>query len=102
MEVRLAFDRTDMSVAKIGVPEMRREEMPQGDRLSAVAVPISAGFYLIGLQRGDKDVQYNLDLMRTRGWFDLPMQLADGRIAKVTIEKGASGERAFNDAAQGW
>ncbi len=81
---------------------MRREDLPNGDRLAAVAVPIASGYWLVGLARGEKDVQYNLDLMRSRGWFDVPIQLGDGRIAKLTFEKGAPGERALQDVSSGW
>ena len=81
---------------------MRREDMPNGDRMAAVAVPIASGYWLVGPARGEKDVAFNLDLLKTRGWIDIPIQLADGRIAKLTFEKGAPGERALAEASAGW
>ena len=44
----------------------------------------------------------NMDLIRDRGWFDIPMVLSTGRIAKLTFEKGPSGDRALAQAMQGW
>ncbi len=40
--------------------------------------------------------------MKSRGWFDIPIRLSDGRIAKVTIEKGAPGDRLLNQAIEQW
>ena len=31
-------------------------------------------------------------MIRSLNWFDMPMSLANGRIAKVTFEKGAAGD----------
>ena len=102
MELRLDATGGDTSVARIGAPEMRREDARTGDKLAAVAVPIAAGYWLVGLARGEKDVAYNLDLLKTRGWIDIPLQLTDGRVAKLTFEKGPPGERALADASANW
>jgi hypothetical protein len=40
--------------------------------------------------------------MRDRGWVDIPMVLSNGRIAKLTFEKGASGDRVLAQAMQAW
>jgi len=102
MELRLDATGGDTNVARIGAPEMRREDARTGDKLAAVAVPIAAGYWLVGLARGEKDVTYNLELLKSRGWIDIPMQLADGRIAKLTFEKGAPGDRALAEASANW
>ena len=102
MELRLDGPAGDDAVARIGAPEMRREDLGRGDKLVAVAVPIAAGYWLVGLARGEKDVAYNLELLKTRGWIDIPMQLADGRVAKLTFEKGAPGDRALAEASANW
>jgi hypothetical protein len=44
----------------------------------------------------------NIELIKGRAWFDVPMKLADGRAAKITMEKGAPGERIINEAFEGW
>jgi hypothetical protein len=89
------------NVKQINVFQMRRENTPTGDALKGIPVPITENSFLIGLARGDAEAS-NLDLMRTREWFDVPMLLANGRIAKLTFEKGPAGQRAFDDASASW
>jgi hypothetical protein len=81
--------------------QMRREDTPTGEALKGVTVPIMENSYLIGLTRGDAEAS-NLDLLRSREWLDVPMVLANGRAAKLTFEKGVSGQRAFDDAMASW
>jgi hypothetical protein len=57
--------------------------------------------FLIGLVKGNPEAN-NLDLLKTRQWVDIPMVLANGRIAKLTFEKGVSGQRAMEDAITAW
>jgi hypothetical protein len=46
--------------------------------------------------------QQNLKLLREQTWLDIPIVYEDGRRALVTLAKGASGIRAFNEALAGW
>jgi hypothetical protein len=84
------------------VPMMRRDDPPSQDALSGVRVKISDSYFLVGLNRGDAELAHNVDLIANRGWFDFPMLLNDDRIAKLTFEKGADGERIINDALAAW
>jgi hypothetical protein len=84
------------------VPMMRRDDPPSQDALSGVRVKISDSYFLVGLNRGDAELAHNVDLLANRGWFDFPMLLNDDRIAKLTFEKGADGERIVNDALAAW
>jgi len=84
------------------VPMMRRDDPPSQDALSGVRVKISDSYFLVGLNRGDAESAHNVDLIANRGWFDFPMLLNDDRIAKLTFEKGADGERIVNDALAAW
>ena len=88
-------------VAQISVPQMRREDSPNGDVLAGVPVKITDTYFLVGLAQGDI-ASRNSDLMRNRGWIDIPIQLSDKHIAKLTIEKGTSGERILADALTTW
>lgn len=82
--------------------QLRREAAPTGDALRGVIVRITDNFFLAGLSSADEDVTRNSDLLRTRGWFDLPLKLADGKVAKLTFEKGAVGTKVVDDALASW
>jgi len=88
-------------VKAIDVLRIRRPESQSGEKLLGMQMPIADNNFLIGLMRGDSESR-NLALLRTPGVIDLPMQLSDGRLATVNLEKGASGERVFNDAISAW
>jgi hypothetical protein len=89
-------------VQQISTPQLRKDDTPAGDPLAGVPAPIMRNFFLIGLTRGDLATSRNIDLIRSRGWFDVPMLLSDQRIAKITFEKGAAGERIINEAFDAW
>lgn len=88
-------------VKQISNVQMRREEAPEGDPLAGVPVPITDAYHLIGLARGDLEKR-NLDLLKSRSWFDLPILMSNGRVAKLTLEKGPSGARVIDDAIAAW
>jgi hypothetical protein len=104
IDLRVTFaDGADIKGIKdMRVPMMRRDDPPAQDSLSGVRVKISDSYFLVGLNRADADVAHNIDLLANRGWFDFPMLLNDDRIAKLTFEKGADGERIVADALAAW
>ncbi len=91
-----------MGVAEIETPQMRIEDSANGAPLAGVSAAITPNYFLVGLSNGDKLASRNMDLMRERGWFDIPMVLTNGRNAKLTFEKGASGDRALLRVMQAW
>ena len=81
---------------------MKEGEQARGAPLSGLAVKVTNNFFLIGLSAVDADLQRNLQLLRERLWFDIPIVYNNGRRAILAIEKGNPGERAFNDAFAAW
>lgn len=88
-------------VKQISVPQLRKEDSPSGDPLAGVTVPVIQNSFLVGLSPGNAETA-NMDLLRTLQWIDVPMLLTSGKIAKLTFEKGASGDRDLNDAIAAW
>jgi hypothetical protein len=88
------------AVNQINVPEMRRDDAPKGAPLQGLPVDIAPNVFLIGLASASE--QQNIDMIRSQNWFDLPMSLANGRVAKVTFEKGPAGEKILNDVLAEW
>ena len=103
IEIRFSLQQGSIipGVKQIGAVQMRREDMANGDPLAGVPVPITDTYYLVGLARGDMEAR-NIELLKTRGWLDVPLALTNGRIAKFSLEKGASGDRVINDALSVW
>jgi len=89
-------------IKDVRVPMMRRDDPPAQDSLAGVRVKISDGYFLVGLDRTETDAAHNVDLLATRPWFDFPMLLSDDRIAKLTFEKGADGDRVMAEALAAW
>jgi hypothetical protein len=81
---------------------MKSNEQARGTPLSALAVKVTDGFFLVGLSNVDSERTRNLQLLKERSWFDVPLVYTNQRRAIIAIEKGAPGERAFNEAFSAW
>ena len=77
---------------------MKSNEQARGTPLAGLAVKVTDGFFLVGLSNVDADRSRNVQLLKERSWFDVPLVYTNQRRAIIAIEKGAPGERAFNDA----
>ena len=81
---------------------MKSNEQARGTPLAGLAVKVTDGFFLVGLSNVDADRQRNVQLLKERSWFDVPLVYVNQRRAIIAIEKGAPGERAFNEAFAAW
>ena len=81
---------------------MKQAEQTRGVPLAGLAVKVTTNFFLIGLSSVEADMQRNVQLLKERVWFDVPVVYNDGRRAILAVEKGTPGERAFNDAFAAW
>jgi hypothetical protein len=81
---------------------MKSNEQARGTPLAGLAVKVTDGFFLVGLSNVEADRSRNLQLLKERSWFDVPLVYVNQRRAIIAIEKGAPGDRAFNDAFATW
>jgi hypothetical protein len=81
---------------------MKSNEQARGTPLAGLAVKVTDGFFLVGLSNVDADRSRNIQLLKERSWFDVPLVYTNQRRAIIAIEKGAPGERAFNEAFAAW
>jgi hypothetical protein len=81
---------------------MKSNEQARGTPLAGLAVKVTDGFFLVGLSNVEADRARNLQLLKERSWFDVPLVYVNQRRAIIAIEKGAPGDRAFNDAFAAW
>ncbi len=81
---------------------MKQSESTRGVPLAGLAVKVTNGFFLIGLSAVDADKERNLQLLKERGWFDIPVVYNNNRRAILAMEKGTPGERVFAEAFKVW
>jgi hypothetical protein len=81
---------------------MKQDEQARGTPLAGLAVKVTNGFFLIGLSADDTDVQRNVQLLKDRSWFDIPIVYTNGSRAILAMEKGPAGDRAFGEAFAAW
>jgi len=81
---------------------MKQSEQTRGAPLSGLAVKVTSGFFLLGLSSVDTEKERNIQLLKERAWFDIPVVYNNGRRAILAVEKGNPGERAFKDAFAAW
>jgi len=81
---------------------MKQSEQTRGAPLSGLAVKVTSGFFLLGLSSVDSEKERNLQLLKERAWFDVPVVYNNGRRAIIAFEKGNPGERAFAEAFAAW
>jgi hypothetical protein len=89
-------------VANVPGVLMKSNEQARGTPLAGLAVKVTDGFFLVGLSNVESDRVRNLQLLKERSWFDIPLVYTNQRRAIIAIEKGSPGERAFNDAFATW
>jgi hypothetical protein len=81
---------------------MKQAEQTRGTPLAGLAVKVTSGFFLIGLSSAEADKDRNLQLLKDRAWFDIPVVYTNNRRAILAMEKGTPGERAFAEAFKVW
>jgi hypothetical protein len=81
---------------------MKQGEQTRGTPLKGLSVKVTEVYFLVGLSAAEGDRGVNLQLLREREWFDVPIVYRDGRRAILAFEKGAAGARAFRKAFAAW
>jgi S1-C subfamily serine protease len=89
-------------IANIPGVLMKEAESTTGVPLAGVGVKAAANLFLISLSTAEADIRRNIQLLKERSWFDIPVAFDDGRRAIIAVEKGPAGERAFADAFTSW
>ena len=102
LEFKLPPDFEDKGIAKVPGVIMKSSEQARGDPLSAVPAKLTNSLFWIALAANDADKSRNLQLLKDRGWIDIPFVYDNNRRAMLTIEKAGAGDRVFSDALTAW
>jgi hypothetical protein len=81
---------------------MKPAEQTQGTALAGASVKVTTGYFLIGLSAAAPEKERNIQLLKDRPWFDIPIVYTNNRRAILAMEKGTPGERAFAQAFAAW
>jgi hypothetical protein len=81
---------------------MKPAEQARGVALAALAVKVTDGFFMVGLSAAPADKARNIQLLKERPWFDIPIIYGDKRRAILALEKGVPGERVIAQALAAW
>ena len=98
----LPADFSEGGVANVPGVLMKQDEQARGVPLAGLAVKVTNGYFLIGLSAVDTDVERNIQLLKERDWFDIPIVYTSGKRAILALEKGTPGMRAFEEAFRAW
>ena len=98
----LPADSSSGGVQKVPGVLMKQAEQTRGVPLAGLAVPVTPGYFLIGLSSLETDMQRNIQLLKERAWFDIPIIYNNNRRAILAMEKGTPGEQAFAQAFAAW
>ena len=81
---------------------MKEAEQTQGTALAGLAVKVTTNYFLIGLSAAPSDRDRNVQLLKDRPWFDIPIVYTNNRRAILAMEKGTPGDRVFQQAFAAW
>jgi hypothetical protein len=98
----LPSDFAEGGVGNVPGVLMKQNEQARGVPLAGLAVKVTNGYFLIGLSAVDVDMQRNIQLLKERDWFDIPIVYTSGKRAILAVEKGTPGARAFEEAFRAW
>jgi hypothetical protein len=98
----LPADFTEGGIQNVPGVLMKQNEQARGVPLAGLAVKVTNGFFLIGLNSTDTDLARNIALLKERPWFDIPIVYNNNKRGILAVEKGIPGERAFDDAFRAW
>ena len=102
IQFTLPADFAEGGIANVPGVLMKQDEQARGVPLAGIAVKVTNGYFLVGLSAVDVDVQRNIQLLKERDWFDVPIVYTNGKRAILALEKGTPGVRAFEEAFRAW
>jgi len=89
-------------VARVSNIAMRASQDSASESLVGTSVNIAPGQFMFGLLGVADVVRENLQRLRGENWLDFTLVFGNGAAYTLSVEKGASGERAMSDALASW
>ncbi|MEP3231367.1 MAG: hypothetical protein ABJO30_00915 [Hyphomicrobiales bacterium] len=78
------------------------EEQKNGNQLKGAIVKVSERVFWVAMSAQAADLASNTDALQQQNWFDIPLVFKSGKRAILTLEKGAAGKKAIEEAFKSW
>ena len=89
-------------VANVPGMMLKLSERSKGIPFAALATKTAKGSFLVGLPNREDDRRRNMQLLKERSWFDIPIFYAGRGRGILAVEKGHRGEQVFREAMAHW
>jgi hypothetical protein len=90
------------SVQDVGAVLLKEDEPSRGEPLAAGKAKVTEGYFLFALGSAPEVKTQNVELMKSKDWFDIPVLFSDNRRAIVVLNKGFEGKAVFDNALAAW
>ena len=80
----------------------KEEEQKNGAQLKGAIVKVSERVFWVAMSAQAADLAANTDALQQQNWFDIPLVFKSGKRAILTLEKGAAGKKAIEEAFKSW
>jgi hypothetical protein len=90
------------SISNVPGVLMKASGEDRGVALAGQSAELRPGVFLISLSASGPARTRNLQLLRERAWFDVPIVYSNGTQAMLTVEKGADGEQVLKRVFAAW
>jgi hypothetical protein len=81
---------------------LKSSEQGKGAPFAGLGTTVARGSFLVALSGAEVDRRRNLQLLKERSWFDIPLGYANKRRGILAVEKGSRGEQIFREAMAEW
>jgi hypothetical protein len=89
-------------ISRVSNIALKGSETGISDSLVGTSINIAPGRFMYGLLGVADVVKQNMESLRTQKWLEFALIFGNGAAYTLTVEKGATGERAINDALAKW
>ena len=89
-------------ISRVSNIAMKATETDPGESLVGTSINIAPGQFMFGLLGVEDVVKQNVQRLRTQGWLDFTLIFGNGAAYTLSIEKGASGQKAIDEALAKW
>jgi hypothetical protein len=90
------------SVRNLSQIELRQSENQPGYPLAGQGIAVVENVFLLALAQVEPALSRNMEMIRSRALLYLEFQNTSGRRGLMVIEKGVSGQQAFDEAFRNW